>query len=121
MLDADAPKDLGNNIGWTALHEACFYNRIETVKTLLLGGASATVRTRQGALPYHLACIPDIRAMLESMGGPEAVPNAGDTIDMLAILTELTMGDLHPSKIKTQLQCINFTSFSLSNMCFFGT
>lgn len=64
---------------------------METVKTLLLGGCSATVRTRQGALPYHLACIPEIKAMLESMGGPAAVPNPGDTIDMLQILTELTM------------------------------
>jgi ankyrin repeat protein len=91
LLDAGAPKDLGNRIGWTALHEACFYNRMDTVKTLLLGGASATVRTRQGALPYHLACIPEIRNMLESMGGPAAVPSPGDTIDMLQILTELTM------------------------------
>ena len=86
---------MGNRIGWTALHEACFYNRMETVKTLLLGGASATVRTKQGALPYHLACIPEIRNMLESMGGAEAVPTPGDTIDMLMILTELTMGDFN--------------------------
>ena len=64
---------------------------METVKTLLLSGASATVRTRQGALPYHLACIPEIRSMLESMGGAEAVPAAGDKIDMLQVLTELTM------------------------------
>jgi len=91
LLEADAPKDLANKLGWTALHEACFYNRMETVKTLLLGGASATVRTKQGALPHHLACIPEIRNMLESMGGPDAVPAAGDKIDMLMILTELTM------------------------------
>lgn len=61
------------------------------MKTLLLGGCNATLRTRLGALPYHLACIPDIKAMLESMGGPQAVPSPGDTIDMLQILTELTM------------------------------
>lgn len=91
LLDAGAPKDLPNRLGWTALHEACFYNRVETVKTLLLGGCNATLRTRLGALPYHLACIPDIKAMLESMGGPQAVPSPGDTIDMLQILTELTM------------------------------
>jgi len=91
LLDAGAPKDLPNRLGWTALHEACFYNRIETVKTLLLGGCNATLRTRQGALPYHLACIPDIKKMLETMGGAAAKPNPGDTIDMLQILTELTM------------------------------
>jgi hypothetical protein len=61
------------------------------VKTLLLGGCNATLRTRLGALPYHLACIPEIKNMLESMGGPGAVPSPGDTIDMLQILTELTM------------------------------
>ena len=72
LLDAGAPKDLSNRLGWTALHEACFYNRMETVKTLLLSGANPTLRSRQGALPYHLACIPEIRSMLESMGGEGA-------------------------------------------------
>mmetsp|Transcript_32171 Transcript_32171/g.54252 ORF Transcript_32171/g.54252 Transcript_32171/m.54252 type:complete len:684 (+) Transcript_32171:94-2145(+) len=91
LLDAGAPKDISNRLGWTALHEACFYNRMETVKALLLSGASATVRTRQGALPYHLACIPEIRDMIENMGGKEAVPSEGDKIDMLMILTELTL------------------------------
>ena len=100
LLDAGAPKNMANRLGWTALHEACFYNRMETVKTLLLSGCSATVRTRQGALPYHLACIPEIRNMLESMGGPEAVPTPGDKIDMLMILTELTMpADFQMGKI----------------------
>jgi hypothetical protein len=45
---------------------------METVKTLLLSGANPTLRSRQGALPYHLACIPEIRSMLESMGGEGA-------------------------------------------------
>lgn len=48
-------RDNANKLGWTALHEACFYNRIETVKTLLLGGANASIRTRSGALPYQLS------------------------------------------------------------------
>ena len=64
---------------------------METVKILLLSGANATLRTKMGALPYHFAGIPAIRTMLESMGGPEAVPQEGDVIDMVAILTELTM------------------------------
>lgn len=90
-MDAGAPKDLPNNIGWTALHEACFYNRIETVKILLLRGADVTLRTRLGALPYHLAGLQEVRTMLKNMGGPGAVPNEGDTVDMIDILTELTM------------------------------
>jgi hypothetical protein len=76
LLDAGAPKNLQNSIGWTPLHEACFYNRIETAKCLLLGGADATLRTRIGALPYHLSGLQDIKQMLQDMGGPDAVPNA---------------------------------------------
>jgi hypothetical protein len=93
LIDAGSPKDLQNYLGWTALHEACFYHRVETVKTLLLAGADPTIRTNQGALPYHLAGLNEIRSMLESMGGPAAVPASNDTIDMVQVLTELTMCD----------------------------
>jgi hypothetical protein len=89
LLDAGAPKDLTNCIGWTALHEACFYHRIETVKVLLLAGCDPTCRTRRGALPYHLAGLAEIRSMLENMGGPGAVPADDDVIDMLQVLTDL--------------------------------
>lgn len=92
LIDAGAKKDMCNALGWTALHEACFYHRIETVKTLLLAGADATIRTNLGALPYHLSGLQEIRSMLENIGGIEAVPKEGDTIDMVRILTELTYG-----------------------------
>ena len=45
---------------------------METVKILLLSGADPSKRSKQGALPYHLACIPEIKNMLETMGGPGA-------------------------------------------------
>lgn len=81
-----------NNLGWTALHEACFYNRIEIAKTLLLAGADPALRTKLGALPYHLAGLNEIRNMLRDMGGSDAVPtSASDVIDMVDVLTELTM------------------------------
>jgi hypothetical protein len=92
LIDAGANKEAKNMFGWTALHEACFYHRLETVKTLLLAGADATARTNLGALPYHLAGLTEIRNMLESMGGASAVPKEGDTIDMVKVLTELTTG-----------------------------
>mmetsp|Transcript_401 Transcript_401/g.582 ORF Transcript_401/g.582 Transcript_401/m.582 type:complete len:624 (+) Transcript_401:49-1920(+) len=92
LIDAGAPKDLPNNLGWTALHEACFYNRVEIVKTLLLAGANSTLRTRLGALPFHLAGLTEIRNMLKDMGGEAALPTSEtDTIDMVDVLTELTM------------------------------
>ena len=118
LLDADAPKDQTNSLGWTPLHEACFYNRIEgarmcfeeclcrtalshralphrrpVVKLLLLSGANASARTRGGALPYHLAGLQFVRTMIADMGGPGAVPEEGDTIDMVSVLRELTMPD----------------------------
>lgn len=51
LLEAGAPKDQTNSLGWTPMHEACFYNRIEVVKLLLLSGANATSRTRGGGPP----------------------------------------------------------------------
>lgn len=92
-MDAGAPKDQANKIGWTALHEACFYNRAEVAKTLLLAGANATIRTRMGALPYHFAGLEMVRTMLKDIGGPDAVPEPGDKIDMVQVLQELTMSE----------------------------
>ena len=93
LLDAGAFVDNANHLGWTALHEACFYNRIETVKTLLLSGASASMRTKSGALPYHLSGLAVVREMLKDMGGPAAVPQPGDEIDIVKVLQELTLPD----------------------------
>jgi hypothetical protein len=93
LLDAGAPKDQSNALAWTPLHEACFYNRIDTVKTLMLSGADASLRTRNGAMAYHLAGLQIIRDMLRDMGGQDAVPVPGDEVDMVAILRELTMSD----------------------------
>jgi ankyrin repeat protein len=90
LIDAGASKNQANYLGWTPLHEACFYHRIETVKTLLLAGADPSIRTTLGALPYHLTGLQEIKTMLESMGGKEAIPAESDKIDMVKVLTELT-------------------------------
>lgn len=93
LIEAGADKDRRNHLGWTPLHEACFYNRIETVKTLLLSGANACLRTHMGALPYHLAGLQVVRTMIDEMGGSSAVPAPDDKIDMISVLKELTMAD----------------------------
>jgi ankyrin repeat protein len=73
------------------LHEACFYNRIETVKVLMLSGADSSLRTQSGALPYHLAGLQTIRDMIKDMGCQGSIPrNDRDSIDMMTILQELT-------------------------------
>jgi ankyrin repeat protein len=91
LLDKGAPKNLPNSLGWTPLHEACFYNRIETVKVLLLSGANSSLRTESGGLPYHLAGLQTIRDMIKDMGCQGSLPkNDRDTVDMMTILQELT-------------------------------
>lgn len=91
LLDAGAQLDQKNTLGWTPLHEACFYNRVEVVKTLLSHGASSSIRSRKGALPYHLSGLPQIRTVIQELGGPGSVPVDDDTIDMMEVLHELTM------------------------------
>lgn len=91
LVDANAPKNQSNSIGWTALHEACFYNRIEVVKILMVNGADASQRTRNGALPYHFAGLQMIRKMLQEMGEAEVVPDDDDVIDMALVMKELTL------------------------------
>ena len=85
-------KDQPNSLGWTPLHEACFYNRVEVVANLLIAGASATARTRSGALPWHLSGLENIRNLLKDEGGPGAEPAEDDTINMIEILQEVTSG-----------------------------
>jgi ankyrin repeat protein len=86
LLDAGAQKDQQNSLGWTPLHEASFFNQvngcralrrkdvagsptavvqIDIVKMLLVYGADATIRNHQGALPYHLASLPELRTIIK--------------------------------------------------------
>lgn len=64
---------------------------METVKTLLLAGARADVRTSSGALPYHLASLQVVRTMLREMGGEAACPRGpDDAVNMIQVLREIT-------------------------------
>ena len=69
LLEAGAPKDLANGIGWTPLHEAAFYNHVDVVRSLLVYGADAALRDAQDALAYHVASLGSVRDVLEEMGG----------------------------------------------------
>ena len=71
LLEAGAPKDLANGIGWTPLHEAAFYNHVDVVRSLLVYGADATLRDAQDALAYHVASLGSVRDVLEEMGGEQ--------------------------------------------------
>jgi ankyrin repeat protein len=91
LVDAGANKDQQNILGWSPLHEASFYNRIDTVKLLLLSGANPCIRTKIGALPYQLAGLQVLKSMIVDIGGPDAKPDEGENIDMLTILKEMSM------------------------------
>jgi hypothetical protein len=54
-----------------------------------------------------------MRSMLLDMGGPEAIPAASDTIDMVAILRELTMPEMF-------LESSEGESGVLYSRCFLG-
>merc|ERR1712224_903542 len=55
LLEEGADKDQANYLGWVPLHEACFYNRVDVVSALLKAGCKTTLRTKSGALPWHLS------------------------------------------------------------------
>lgn len=83
--------DQTNFLGWSALHEACFYNRTDVVKKLLIHGANAALRTNKGALPYHLSSLSAIKEILTELGGQGTVPAEHDQINMLEVLAEISV------------------------------
>lgn len=44
LLDAGSDKDQKNHLGWTPLHEACYFSHLDTVQLLLVHGADSTAK-----------------------------------------------------------------------------
>lgn len=44
LLEAGSEKDQQNELGWTPLHEACYFNHLDTVQLLLVHGADPLVK-----------------------------------------------------------------------------
>jgi ankyrin repeat protein len=79
LLNAGADKNAQNPDGWTALHEACYYDQVEPVKTLLVYGADPNLKTRLDMTAYNLADVPEIVEVLKEMAplSCEHVPRPG--------------------------------------------
>ena len=70
LVDAGAPLDHVNNLGWTALIEAVILGdggprHIETVRILLAGGADISIADRQGRTPLQHAEVRDYEEVAE--------------------------------------------------------
>ncbi|CAM9511676.1 unnamed protein product [Ectocarpus sp. 13 AM-2016] len=72
LLENGSDKDQPNGIGWTPLHEACYFNHLDTVQLLLVHGADPTIKNVQGAMPYNMTSFQPIRDLLREIGGEEA-------------------------------------------------
>lgn len=100
LIKAGADINLANNLGWTPLHEACFYNRIDAVRVLLANGADPTIRTHKStnALPFHFAGYQILKDMLQETNISGALPiDERDIVDMISVIKELTMQSHHDS------------------------
>lgn len=77
LLDAGAPVDHVNNLGWTALIEAIILGQggprhIECVRAILAAGANPNIADRQGQTPLKLATsrgYPAMIALISAAGG----------------------------------------------------
>ena len=51
------PVDVSGVIGWTALHNATVFNRIDVIKLLLLEGADVNRQNNYKETPLHIAAL----------------------------------------------------------------
>ncbi|CAM9751456.1 unnamed protein product, partial [Hapterophycus canaliculatus] len=72
LLENGSDTDQKNGVGWTPLHEACYFNHLDTAQLLLVHGADATIKNSQGAMAYNMTGHQPIRDLLREIGGEEA-------------------------------------------------
>ena len=72
LLAAGAKKDAQNPQGWSALHEAVFFRRLDCVKTLLVHGCDTTLRTSKGHGVLDFPTSDEIREILSEASAASA-------------------------------------------------
>lgn len=51
LLENGSDKDQKNSLGWAPLHEACYFNHLDTVQLLLVHGADPLMKNVRGGQP----------------------------------------------------------------------
>ncbi|CAM9101157.1 unnamed protein product, partial [Scytosiphon promiscuus] len=72
LLENGGDNDQKNSVGWTPLHEACYFNHLDVAQLLLVHGADPTIKNAQGAMAYNMTGHQPIRDLLREIGGEEA-------------------------------------------------
>ena len=67
LLEWGVDKNAVNKLGWTALHEAAYHNRIAIVKLLIVYGVDVMVKTAKGSVARDLTIWSDIRTILDDL------------------------------------------------------
>ncbi|TMW58493.1 hypothetical protein Poli38472_010052 [Pythium oligandrum] len=67
LLEWGVDKNAVNTLGWTAMHEAAYHNRVGVVKLLIVYGADVLIKTKKGSLARDVTISSEIRGMLEDI------------------------------------------------------
>jgi ankyrin repeat protein len=76
LLEWGVDKNAVNNLGWTALHESAYHNRISIVKQLIVYGVDVMLKTNKGSVARDLTIWSEIRVILDDLMKDQAPTEA---------------------------------------------
>jgi cytohesin len=104
LLDRGAHVNAKDNRGWTPLHTAAFYGRMDIIKTLLEHGALPFIQDATGRTPADLASRKNPEDMLRTWPGQRSVLRRMATASMNSVRNKTTGHRLHvPENVKQRI------------------